>query len=97
MWRKQLLQAKDMIWEYIYIYIHTHIYRHTHQQPINSQSKVGKEKLLVIEFFFCCGLLRMECFKNVFSLIEVIFHWSQKNQYYHFNNILCGFKIKLFL
>ena len=57
-----------MIWEYIYIYIerererererHTHTHTHTHQRLINSQSKVGKKKLLV-EFFFCHGLLSM--------------------------------------
>ena len=47
---------------YIYIYIErerdTHTHPHTHQQPINSQSIVGKKKLLV-EFFFCHGLLSM--------------------------------------
>ena len=55
-----------MIWEYIYIYIYIERERererdthtHTHQRLINSQSKVGKKKLLV-EFFFCHGLLSM--------------------------------------
>ena len=47
-----------MIWEYIYIYRERDTHPHTHQQPINSQSIVGKKKLLV-EFFFCHGLLSM--------------------------------------